>query len=74
MGFVRSDCQVICGLIVGKNHWSPASTETPALDPQFFKLQPWKSFSVRVWHQPYLARAFLTSSTRGGDLADPPPP
>ena len=27
------DSQVICGSMVGENHWSPASTETPANHP-----------------------------------------
>ena len=30
-GFMPGDFQVICGSMVGKNRWSPASTEAPAL-------------------------------------------
>ena len=32
-GFMPGDSQVICGSMVDENHWSPASTETPANHP-----------------------------------------
>ena len=30
-GFMPGDFQIICGSMVGANHWSPASTKTPGL-------------------------------------------
>ena len=46
-GFMLGDFQVICASMVGKNHWSSASTETPALHTfkTFFNLP----FSFEVW-------------------------